>query len=144
MSKGRRTTTLLVLAGYLLMLTVGGWFHDHGGHRFGLRGHACSARHDHDSLGDHSADYRHHVARGHDHGRAPVQRDRSGEQNLPITGDGDQCPVCKFLAQKPIPPRDVRQVTCVPLEQECVRAKPVRRAEDIPSTHHSRAPPSVA
>ncbi len=58
--------------------------------------------------------------------------------------DHKRCPVCKFLAQKPVTVEDVQEVTSTALDQELVSLVPVRPAIQVPLLWHSRAPPAIA
>ena len=117
----RNTATLVVLTAYVLAGTVGHWFHTcHGEHAGGHGDCAC------ESVGPHHCEH-------HSPALFPSHSHAEGT-----------CPVCKFLAQKSVPPADVAEVTSTRVEEEIVRAEPVRRAGTVRSTYHSRAPPAVA
>ena len=73
------------------------------------------------------------------HGAGPFLR-ASGHFGHPA----EVCPVCQFLAQKPLPQQDVRHVQCSPLEQEPLLATPPLVPIRTELAWHSRAPPAVA
>ena len=113
----RRTLIFLSVANYLLAVTVGGWFHDHG-QSDGPTRHECSASHD----GRHASD------------------DESSSASV----EHDVCSICRFLAQKPIPTQSIETIDSAPLEEEVATARPIRRASLILSADQIRAPPRVA
>jgi hypothetical protein len=136
MPSRRPATTLFVLSAYLLAVTVGGWFHTHGRCGDGSAAPACSS-----TLGAFSPDgggcpYSHH--RATDSSKTPDQRGSSGGH------DPDTCPVCHFLAHKPIPAQAVVVATSAARFAEVAPAAPAPVFADVPSVHHSRAPPRAA
>jgi hypothetical protein len=113
----RRWSVLLILANYLLAVTVGEGFHDHGHH-------ACVVDH--------------RCAGGHGGSQAFESK------NPPSQGSHNPCQVCRFLAQKPIPARTIETVDCAPLAEQVVAARSIRRAVPALSLRQIRAPPRVA
>lgn len=113
----RRGLVLLALSHYLLAVTVGEWFHDHG----------------HSAFSSHSA-----CAGAHGGPQA------AGCEHPADWGKHDACPICRFLAQKPIPARTIETVHSAPLADEVVAPQPIRPAVRVPSAQQIRAPPFVA
>lgn len=123
-----RTTAALLLGCYVLSVTVSGLFHAHSP---GGCAPACS---------------------GHDHGHAPAccghdehaaAEDVAAEDVAAVSG-ANVCPVCDFLAQKPIPTATIVDVVRASLYQSLVRVKPLARIEEPLSPHWTRGPPSLA
>lgn len=113
----RRVLTSLSVANYLLAVTVGGLFHDHG--QFSCPpDHACSDSH----YGPHASD-----------GETRTAWDKH-----------DVCSICRFLAQKPIPAHSIETIESAPLVEAVTTARPIRRPAVIFSTDQIRAPPCVA
>lgn len=137
----RRFALVLVLANYVLALTVGERFHVHRAARCGNHGAGSVCGAPHLSAGcDAGCEHEHaagHLACGdhqdEEHGSGPSR-----------SYHGEKCPVCQFLAQKPAPPQPVEAVTCMgPLPGQ-VTAKPVRRVERALRSPLIRGPPAVA
>ena len=107
----RDLATLLLLANYVLAVTAGALFHQHGHQHVGEQGAgnrlapgwACSAE----------------------------------------NHDDEQCSICEFLAQKPIPAQQIEEAACAPLVEQRAAAAPIPLTFDVPSTRHIRAPPRV-
>lgn len=127
MSARRPATTLFILAAYLLAVTAGGWFHLHG-HAGDGAPEACA----HDDGG--------RSGLGHPSGSSPAPVDRAPGGSH----DPDSCPVCHFLAQQPVPAERIEAVTSAALPGEVAPAAPAPICVDVPSVHHSRAPPRAA
>lgn len=136
-AKRRSVATVVVLANYLLALTLGGALHVHGPHRCARTSGeypsaprqdraGCPAGHASDRLGCRS----HHEA------------DRTG--SLPGFCHFEKCPVCRFLAQKPVPDAPIEAVAYAGPVWELAVAKPFRRAGRVASAHQIRGPPPVA
>jgi len=68
-------------------------------------------------------------------------RHASGELGW-LSSCGD-CPVCRFLAQKPLPALEVEEISFTPFDQDLAPATPVRCAGDLPASYRVRAPPTV-
>jgi len=117
----RRSLATLAVVNYLLAVTVGGWFHDHGP----SVSSGCSGCHP-------------SQCRGHD-------GHRDGDGNDPA-GCGEQpiCQVCRFLAQKPIPPAPAEEVLVWPLVFGATPAGAIAAPVAIVSSEDIRAPPSAA
>ncbi|HUT91746.1 MAG TPA: hypothetical protein VMY37_19760 [Thermoguttaceae bacterium] len=137
MAKRRSVATLAVLANYLLALTLGGALHVHGPRRCARTSGAsasaplpdragCPAGHASDRLGCRS------------HPKAA----RTG--SLPGFCHFEKCPVCRFLAQKPVPDAPIEAVACAGPAWELAVAVPFRRAGRVASAHQIRGPPPAA
>ena len=133
----RRTTTLLVLAEYLLAVAVGGWAHDHGTPCCSVAGPDAACPAGPGGCGDASTH--------------PLEAlsfcshlERKGEGCPPGSKEAAKCPVCRFLANKSAPAGDVAISARAALGMNAGRVETVRSAGDVPWTHHSRAPPAVA
>ncbi len=120
----RNLAVFLVLANYFLAVTVGAWFHDHAGH----------AHHQSGSCREHRLD------QAHSH----HEQDHSDKKSLPLSGKKGSCPVCRFMAQKPISVASAEEVTSAPLVEVIEWTEPIRRTSPVAFTYHSRAPPAVA
>jgi len=137
MSSKRPAIAFFILAAYLLAVTVGGWFHTHGHHGDGgpegcCASAACGGLPGHD---EHDA-----CAHGRDAGRSEAPGGR-----IPSRSDeSDSCPVCHFLAQKPVPAEPIEPVASEEALEEVALAAPAPVFADVPSVHHSRAPPRPA
>jgi len=135
----RKWATLALLTCYLLGMTVGERFHDppgRGRSQASSRTDRCRGSHHCDSCGEKPA-----VGRRH---RRPVWVSADGGRQGSRARPHGPCPVCKFLGQKPIPPRPVYEVTSTPLERRLPVLKRICRTEDRPSAYASRAPPPIA
>jgi hypothetical protein len=127
---------ILVLANYVLALTVGEGLHVHGPYR--------------------RAAQREHSASGPSHplglcqeGSSDASRCRArhrGERTGTLAGHccSETCPVCQFLAQKPAPDRSIEAVAWTGAAWESVVPKPVRRVDRVAAAHPIRGPPSFA
>ena len=120
----RRSLILLAVADYLLAVTVGGWFHDHG-HQGCLPQHDAAATH-----GDCAG------AAGRQHAEDEGETSTCEARH--------PCQICRFLAQKPIPSITIGTVESAPLAEELAAARPVRHPASVPSSRQIRAPPRVA
>ena len=139
--KKRHILALLILVNYLLALTAGSSLHNHHGRH-------C----DEVAVGCASSD------RGHVHacGQAEGCRDGSschGDTASPRWDScragwrgahHDRCPVCEFLAQKPIPASQIAETFATPLRDTLARSTPPRRGVGVASSYQVRAPPAVA
>lgn len=135
--KRHRTAVILLLANYLLAVTVGAGLHVHG------------------DRGCHRADAGcpYPAARGptespHAHA-SPCDCARAGHDDAATALGADwrhagECPVCRFLAQKPIPSDRVEHVACIGVVAELMPAVAIRAAVPVRSPHPIRGPPSVA
>jgi hypothetical protein len=136
-AKRLRIAAFLLLANYVLALTVGGGFHVHGDH-------PCAA----DSA--HSTSRCAYDAAEPPGGPASEQaggcasEDPAGEEMGLVSSGSEKCPVCQFLAQNPVPVRSVEAGASTELVDGWVPAHPVRPVDHVPSTHPIRGPPAVA
>lgn len=131
----RKAIVLLLLGEYSLAVTVGGAFHTH------LGGDCCSEK-------SGAAEGCHTHVCGADHTHAPPA-ERTGASHFPALETFDvpldaHCPICSFLAQKPITVVSQTVVNSTDLEQPLVRVRAIPPSDDIPSTVFSRGPPSIA
>jgi hypothetical protein len=133
----RRIATSLVLAHYVLALTVGASFHFHGHYR---RAADCAEAASGSSPD--AAELPGSHASGCAGCSAPQCTATDGARL--VCSPGEECPVCQFLAQKPVPGQSVRPVECPEPVEHWVPAKLIRRAGNSPSTHPIRGPPAVA
>ena len=140
MSAPRHAATFFALAAYLLAVTVGGWFHTHGGRGCGTPGSGCISPRPGGLPGP--SGFECGCTCGHDRGRVPPEA--PGAEGPSEADQTDSCPVCHFLAQKPVPSAHAEQTTSAPLNEEVEPAAPIRLAVGAPSFHHSRAPPRLA
>lgn len=115
-----RATVFLVLGAYLLASTVSGSFHVHGSN--------------HSTAGCSAVDCA--------HGHAP--ENTAGEWESGDLSPAQVCPVCRFLAQRPIPADRVEAIVSVPLVEAWILPRAIPPAKALPSTHRSRAPPLFA
>ncbi len=135
-AKRLRIAAFLVLANYVLALTVGGSFHLHGdascgrgnGRCFSLSGKLTAPRADHPSDG----------------AGCCAPHDPATEGTLVASRQFEKCPVCQFLAQKPVPTRPVEAGACTELVDGWVPVRPVRPVDHLSSAHPIRGPPAVA
>lgn len=131
----RKAIVLLLLGGYSVAVTVGGAFHTH------LGGGCCS-----EESGAAQSCHAHVCDAEHTHG---TPNDRMGASHFPtlerfaVPLDA-HCPICSFLAQKPIPVVSQAVEDSTDLEQSLARVKAIPPSDDIPSTVFSRGPPSIA
>jgi hypothetical protein len=130
----RKIITLLLLGGYSLAVTVGGAFHTHIGSDCGTtenkssghcHSHACHAGHTHTT-----------PSNSREQSESPTLERRA----LPFDS---HCPICSFLAQKPIPVVTKACEHSVELRQPLVRVRAIPPSDDIPSTVFGRGPPSL-
>jgi hypothetical protein len=135
--KRHRTAVILVLANYVLALTVGEALHVHGdgGCRRGVAGCAPASAHGLTGwlvapLLDGPPACAHH--------EAAITASGAGWIHSGI------CLVCQFLAQKPVPSHRVEAVACTGVVADVVPATAVRGAAPAGSPHPIRGPPSVA
>ena len=135
-----RTTATLLVGGYVLTVTVSGMFHTHGRH---IRQSRAS---DNGELGHESScwGYDHHTAVDRSCSSFPPGGQRGESELFGTHSLADDCPVCSFLAQKPIPATPVREVACADLPEPLVRVKALARIEEPLSLIWIRGPPSVA
>jgi len=125
MSHKNRRLSVLMAAGYMLVVTFSAFFHHHAG--YGDAG-CCG------SCGLSSSDLDGASGAPHDgcHGsKAPV----------PHFADDKDCPVCQFLAQKPAPICIIAPVVSSTLVEKVATVAPASPVEGIFSAWHSRAPP---
>jgi len=139
--KKRHILALLILVNYLLALTAGSSLHNHHGRH-------C----DEVPVGCASSDH------GPAHGCGQVlgccdASSRHGDTTSPRWGScqagwggahHDRCPVCEFLAQKPIPASQIAETLATPLRDTLARSTPPRRGVGVASSYQVRAPPAVA
>ena len=136
-----RIPVVLVLANYVLALTVGELFHVHAPPPSArTSGTGCADR-PRDSAG----------CPADPSGGQPLCRSlchvlQIGERegSLPRFYHPGKCPVCQFLAQKPAPDQPIESVVCAGATCDLVVIEPVRRAVPVPRTHSIRGPPSLA
>ena len=136
-AKRLKMAAFLVLANYVLALTVGAGFHVHA--------HRPSAV----DRADFTSGCSHGVAElpgGCESGRAVccVVEGTAGEGAPLVSFGSEKCPVCQFLAQKPVPGQPVRPVECSERVEHWVPAKLIRPGGNSPSTHPIRGPPAMA
>ena len=138
----RSLAAILVLANYLLVLTVGPRYHQHSWHHDGQQAYrfdeseapplcACSKELTHRD-GMHSE---------------PVfcfTRDGVVEDSHQNDCQAGRCPVCQFLAQKPVPSRVVEQSGSGLLIETLAAVRPISAVAEIASTHCIRGPPRVS
>lgn len=127
----RNIAAILVLAYYLLALTLAGWFHEHGSLDRSPGYAACAGRLCPEPL--HCCPNRH----GSHQGKTLASHD-------PTSHDSGSCLVCRFLGQKPAPPACSLEAISRPLNEGTEPVKPIRAARDVPSTRDIRGPPHVA
>jgi len=139
--KKSHIATLLVLANYLLALTAGGSFHDHRGHHRSEETGRCASRPCDDVSVCGQTGSGVDVPR-HAHQDSPCRHGNSDPNSFDSCGG--ECPVCRFLAQKPITALEFDQTCFTPLDQDLAPATPARCAGDVPSSYRVRAPPAVA
>ena len=136
-AKRIRITAFLVLANYLLALTVGGSFHVHGDHqRARDSGHSASVC-SHDAAGLPGGDSVSHA------GYCAAAHTATEGARL-VSSRSEKCPVCQFLTQKPVPGRVVQTVAFTELVDGWVPVHPVPLVDHVPSAHPIRGPPAVA
>lgn len=160
-----KIAVFLVLAGYVSALTLGGWFHSRGrpegpsvcprqAARLCRQPPACCS----DSQG--SPKYRQPI-------RAAVATDggttwklagprcTASRRRVPLEAglvfraalgfhDSANCPVCRFLGQKPAPLACGAEAASTPLEEEWTRLRPIPPFQDSIDAPHVRGPPLVA
>ena len=114
----RRWVVMPLAVYYLLVLTAGGVFHQHG--------HVIHAPHQVASAAP--CDHDHH-------------HDSSTSQNSHDSDEHGSCSICRFLAQAPIATPAVEVRECVPLATEVSTARPIRLATATLSIWQIRAPP---
>lgn len=135
--KRYRTAVILALAHYVLALTVGASLHvhgDRGGHR-GVAGCASPAA---------GAPAGAQFASLFD-GASPCDRhDEGAAASGAGWGHSGECPVCLFLAQKPVPSHHVEAVACMEVVADAVPATAARGSAPVGSPRPIRGPPSVA
>ena len=135
-AKTTNFAALLVLANYLLALTWAGLFHEHSGPN-------CPGQHTHSEspISHHSIDCRHEC----DSAQNTCDHPHDGVEEKPLPSiDGESCPVCQFLGQKPIAPSGAVEETSSPLDEDPAPVRPVRPVAPAASTRHIRGPPAVA
>ena len=127
----RRIFAALLLGSYGLSVTVSGAFHTHSQ----VACHSCDAGgghgcHDHDG------------SSGCDHETAS-HGESNDPSSLSIRPQADDCPVCSFLAHKPIQSVSSIEIGCVYLAPMRVCPKAISRIEEPLSGIWSRGPPQV-
>jgi len=138
-ARTRTTAARWILPIYVLAITVGGWFHNHP-RPPRMASEACVDCLSCSSLSPAAGDRTEEPGAAHG-----LSGDRLPAGDLPCDSCPDKtCPVCHFLAHKPAPAEHVEEVTSAPLAEEIAVAPPALVFADVPSVHHSRAPPSVA
>jgi len=121
---------LLLLGYYVLAVTASPWFHSHG---HSLAEPRCAA-----SVCEHVG-----FLAGCDEGpKHPADAPHSPPLS-PSHGD-QNCPVCEFLIQKPVPLAASDAVQYAAPVQELVLGEPVAAVAPIPPTWHVRAPPVLS
>jgi hypothetical protein len=136
-AKRRRIAAFLVLANYVLALTVGGVFHVHDDHRCAAAGAPCASPCPHEAPAPHGCCGSPRADRCEPEGTAT-------EGTASLSRGSEKCPVCQFLAQKPVPVRPVEAVACAELLDNWAPVHPLPRADHTSSTHLIRGPPAVA
>jgi hypothetical protein len=134
---GSKTVRFLILAAYLLVTAGGGLFHLHGSRHLGH-----GSRDTGDSRHLSSCDERTPPSCHSAHGR--VLSGQVHRRDKPRCGDEESCPVCQFLAQKPIPATRTELTTSALAVQETARIMPLRAARGVSTAFYGRAPPAVA
>jgi hypothetical protein len=119
-----RWISVLVAAGYLLVVSTASLFHHHADQD---GGGCCHGQ----SLGYGASD---------DH--SPCSKPPSIPSSPP--SDDNNCSVCQFLAQKPAPTAEVVAVTAGVLVQEAYLPPPAHSSVGVFSAWHSRGPPALA
>ena len=123
-----RKLSVLVAAGYVFVVTTASLFHHHAG---------CDGEH----CGSHS------VAR--DGAPTCCHGEHEGEHSAPVSsvprpGDNENCPICHFMAQKPVPADVVAPATSSMLVELMATVAPACPTGDVFTAWRSRAPPVVA
>jgi hypothetical protein len=132
-----RIATFLVLANYVLALTVGGSLHLHGDHRCTADSPECVSACSHEAAEPHGGCGSHRAGCCEPAGTAT-------EGAGAVSSASEKCPVCRFLAKKPAPARAVEAVACTQLVENRALVHPLRRADHTPSSHLIRGPPAAA
>jgi hypothetical protein len=119
MLKRNGPLSVLLAASYLLAVGVSALFHDHRDH------------------GDHRD--RCECCDHHAHSDELPGRGYSAADSV----DGQDCPICQFLAEKPVPVVLLVAPEVGLLVQDVAAAAPPAIATDVFSAWHSRAPPAL-
>jgi hypothetical protein len=124
-----------LVANYLLAITVGTSFHTHSGLRSAASADGC---HHHceppvgGTAGDHQC-----CPPGHDEDSAWTRASESS------AGHGaDACPICEFLAQRPVTSRPISLVACQLLRRESALLPVIWHVRRVSSTCRVRGPPA--
>jgi hypothetical protein len=126
----RRLSIGLAVA-YALVVTAAPLFHSHPA----LDGGGCC----------HGDSPVHALAADCHHDSSDADSSREGAPQSPVRcSDGEDCPVCHFLGQKPVPTAEVAAVCLSSLAQEVSSPAPVIIVVRLFSAWHSRAPPVFA
>ena len=134
---GHKTVRLWILAAYLLVTAAAGLFHLHGPRRDRPAGWvaACTGHlfpcHEQDARSRVSPDGAARCVRLHD--------------DCTFSGAAEEgCPVCQFLAEKPVPAGRAEVAIGALLCREPACIAPVRQVQDVPSAYQGRGPPALA
>lgn len=133
--------TLLLAVNYLLALTAGPSLHNHGDRRCNdVTGGCVPPTCDHlHACGE---------ASGHSHaspcGDETASPQHGGRETRSLDSHNAECPVCQFLAQKPIPPTQVAETFATRLGERLAPSTRPGCAGEVPSSYRVRAPPGVA
>ena len=139
--KKRHILALLVLANYLLALTAGSSFHDHHGRHCDELSPDCvsSAR-----AHLHACGHTNTCSRASSCDADAALPQYGSRSTNSLDSHHVKCPVCEFLAQKPIPSVEVTESCVAPLCEALAPSTPSRCSGDVPSSYRVRAPPAVA
>ena len=136
-AKRRSVATLAVLANYLLALTLGGALHVHGPRRCARTSGESPSAPRQDRAG---------CPAGHSSDRLGCRPHHKADRTASLAGfcHSENCPVCRFLSQKPVPDAPIEAVAYAGPARELAVARPLRRAGRVASAHQIRGPPPVA
>lgn len=132
----RRPFVLLLVAGFLLTVTVAGSLHRHGHFAPDFRG-ACLAGHLETQVGSHATCLETSVS-----GRTAGIGGLGGESCAFHGPHG--CPFCQFLSQKVSPSRAFEMVRVEPLRERAPQAQAVCATASPVRFERCRAPPTIA
>lgn len=133
--KFHKTVTILLVTGYLFLVAGSQALHYHGPVTAVAPGESICASCTHELHHDHSSKAEFQQSNSRSEQSSP-QRHREGPAD-----EHEDCLVCAFLAQTPILVAHAVEVVCIPLVEEVIQPKPIRRPRDLPSPLQSRAPP---